>query len=242
LGVLLGLLAGCSTCRTRIDKALRQQPSPAPDAESLAVYPVHCPDVLHLHVLGGHTRLDVDGRTPPEIAEAVARAAGVPPGTVHVEVVEFNSQQLLLFGEVSGLQRAVPYRGPEHVADLLRRAGGISPEASHHDIRVVRAHVAEGREPEVFPVDLSAILLDDDQDTNVVLQPFDRIYIGQSRRSVLACCIPPWLRGLCRMGVNLLKGDKPPPMSRAQLRSKQQGDWHLNPPPPPYEERVPGGW
>jgi protein involved in polysaccharide export with SLBB domain len=231
----------------------------APRAESLALYTVHCPDVLLLDVpgrpdwggtcrvdvdgriaLGEDTRLDVDGRTPSEIAEAVAREAGLPPGTVHVEVAEYNSQQLLLFGEVSGLQRAVPYRGPERVVDLLRRVGGISPEASHHDVRVVRAHIAEGGESEVFPVELSAILLENDQDTNVVLQPFDRIYIGQSRRSVLACCIPPWLRGLCRMSVNLLKGDKPPPLTWVERREKRAGR-HLSPPPPPHESDY-GSW
>jgi len=50
----------------------------------------------------------------------------------------------------------------------------------------------------VFHVDLSAILLHNDQQTNLRLQPFDRIHIGQNRRSQVTCRLPPWMRRLCQ--------------------------------------------
>jgi protein involved in polysaccharide export with SLBB domain len=115
---------------------------------------------------------------------------------VRVRVAEFNSQQLYLFGEVTGLQRAVPYRGAETVLDLLQRVGGITPGASLGDIEVVRTHVADGKAPEVFYVDLAAIVLKHDQHSNLRLEPFDQIYVGESRRSRLTCSLPPWLRPL----------------------------------------------
>lgn len=125
-----------------------------------------------------------------------AHAAGVLPGGTSARVAEFNSQHLYLFGEVNGLQRVVPYRGPETILDLLQRAGGIAPGAALGQIRVVRPHVADGRPPEVFTVDLAAILLKHDQDTNVPLQPSDHVYVGESGKSRLAPCFPPWLRPL----------------------------------------------
>jgi protein involved in polysaccharide export with SLBB domain len=191
----------------------RNPAAQGPDA--LAGYVVHCPDVLEVTVDGrpgwsGQRPIGADGRitlgdgvaprieghTPPEIVRVVAERAGVSPGRVHVGVAAFKSQQLYVFGEVAGLQRAVPYRGPETVVELLQRVGGITPSAAVGDVQIVRAHVADGTAPEVFPVDLAAILLKKDQQTNVRLEPFDQIYVGQTRGGALSCCVPPWLRPL----------------------------------------------
>jgi hypothetical protein len=158
--------------------------------------------------------LRVDGLRPPEIAAVVAERAGVPAERVHVRVAAFNSQQVYVFGEVAGSQRAVPYRGPETVLDLLQRAGGLSPAAAPTDVQVVRAHVADGKTPEVFHVDLAAIVLKHDQHSNVRLLPFDQVYVGQSRRSTYVPAVPPWLRpvyhALCGMW-RPKDGAKPPP-------------------------------
>jgi protein involved in polysaccharide export with SLBB domain len=228
--LLLVTLPGCSACRTQIDHELQDRSPPAGRIhDQIGRYTVQCPDQLSLTIPGRpewsglreidvdgripldqHTRLRVAGLIPPEIAEAVARKAGSPPQEVQVRVEAFNSQQLFLFGEVTGLPRAVPYRGPERVVDLLRRVGGITPGASHHNVRVVRAHVADGKTPEVFQVDLKAILVDKEQETNLILQPFDRVYIGQTRRSVIACCFPPWLQKLVQIGVKIARR-KPQP-------------------------------
>jgi protein involved in polysaccharide export with SLBB domain len=214
VGLFLPLVIGCAASRPQLERALLADRTPAAhgdDADRL--YRVHCPDVLELDVAGvpawsgprpvgadgridlaGGKRLRVDGRTLPKIAADVAVLARVPPERVQVRVVEFNSQQVYLFGEVSGMQRALPYRGPETVLDLLQRAGGITPGAALSDVRVVRAHVADGTTPEVFHIDLEAIVRKKDQHTNIRLEPFDQVYVGQSRRSGLCPCIPPWLR------------------------------------------------
>jgi len=63
-------------------------------------------------------------------------------------------------------------------------------------VQIVRSHVAEGKAPEVFHVDLAAILNKHDLQTNIPLEPFDQIYVGQNRRSKLCPCLPPWLRPL----------------------------------------------
>jgi protein involved in polysaccharide export with SLBB domain len=206
---LLALLSGCAS---HLDRALLADHNPAahqarPDVD----YCIHCPDVLEVilpHWKGevsvgpdGRVTVEglsvrVDGETQADATRQIAAHLGTDASAVRVRVVGFNSQQLYVHGEVVGLQRAVAYRGSETVIDLLQRVGGIAPGAAPGDIQVVRSHVADGRPPEVFHVKLEEILKRGDQSTNVSLQPFDQIYIGQSRRDCVACCLPPWLRSL----------------------------------------------
>jgi hypothetical protein len=93
-----------------------------------------------------------------------------------------------------GLQRAVAYQGPETVIDLLQRLGGITPGAAPDEVYVVRSHVSEGKPPEVFRVDLHNILVQHDNRTNIPLQPFDQVFVGETRQSIFEHCVPPWLR------------------------------------------------
>jgi protein involved in polysaccharide export with SLBB domain len=178
-------------------------------------YQVGCPDILAIEVagrsilktrqmvgvdgrvdLGDHGKPRVEGRTPVQIAELIAGQVGVAPGCVKVQVAEYRSQQLFLFGQVVGWQRSVAYRGQETVADLLQRVGAITPGAGPQDVYVVRAHIAEGDRPEVFHVDLQAIVVNHDQKTNLRLLPNDQVYVGETRQARVERIIPPWFRPL----------------------------------------------
>jgi protein involved in polysaccharide export with SLBB domain len=224
----LFLLAGCSHV-PGLDRALLADREPAAHRGDLsAQYVVHCPDVLSFAVDGrrawcgdravgsdGRVWLDadtpvrVDGLTVPEIAAAAAEQLGLAPQSIHVRVAGYNSQRIYLFGEVKDLQQAVAYRGPETILDLLQRAGGITPGAAPRDVRVVRAHVADGKKPEVFDVDLAAIVLRHEQQSNLTVEPFDKIYIGQTRQSKLSKCLPPWLRALYEAVWDMRKQPEP---------------------------------
>jgi polysaccharide biosynthesis/export protein len=210
--VALLFAAGCGTADFR--KAVLADRTPAAHhADLSAHYAVRCPDVLEVRISGpqplhveravgpdGHLDLSgaplprLEGLTVPEVARAVAAALHVRPEQVEVRVARHESQQLFLHGEVEGLQRVVPYVGPETVLDLLQRVGGLGDGAAPSDVTVVRPHVADGKAPEVFRVDLPAIVLKHEQETNVRLEPFDQVYIGESRRSFLSNSLPPWLR------------------------------------------------
>jgi protein involved in polysaccharide export with SLBB domain len=186
-------------------------------------YTVVCPDVLDIdianhpelcgpHPIGIDGRLDleplghprVEGQTVAEVAERLAEFAGVAASKVHVHVAEYRGQYIYLFGEVMGLQRAVPYQGQETVMDLLQRTGGITQGAAPAEVYVVRTHVTDGKRPEVFHVDLRSIVLKGDDRTNLRLQPFDQVHVGATRRAGLQKCVPPWLRpfycGMCGWG------------------------------------------
>ncbi|MHB1424370.1 MAG: polysaccharide biosynthesis/export family protein [Gemmataceae bacterium] len=211
---LLALLSGCVTNRGQIEQALlAHRPPPAHLLQIASHYRARCPDLLQVDLdglphysgsrrigpdgrieLGDSGRPRVEGKTTPDIVRTVAESVGLPPEQVHVAVAEHNSQFLYLFGQVAGSQRAVPYQGPETVLDLLHRAGGLREGAAVGDITIVRPHVAEGKTPEVFHIDLDAIVLRNDPETNIPLEPFDQIHIGQSRRSTFRDCLAPWLR------------------------------------------------
>jgi protein involved in polysaccharide export with SLBB domain len=215
LGPALCLLTGCALGRPHLDEALLARPvDPTRTREAAAHYLVACPDVLEVtitgrpegsgrHAITADGRLDlgplgrfrVEGRPAAAVAGHIATEAGLPPGDVQVRVAEHNSQQVYLVGAVTGLQHAVPYEGPETVLDLLQRTGGIAPGAAPGEVHVIRPGVAEGRPPQVFHIDLQAIVLDHDERSNLQLQPFDQVFVGESRRSSFARCIPPCLRG-----------------------------------------------
>jgi protein involved in polysaccharide export with SLBB domain len=178
-------------------------------------YRLGCPDVLAVTVagapplscrcvvdpaggidLGPAGPLRVEGLPVAAAAARVAAVLGVPAENVTVQVQDYRSQQIYLVGAVTGLQRAVPYEGPETVLDLLQRVGGLTPGAADGDVFVVRAEVAEGRTPQVFHIDLRAIVLNNDPRTNIRLQPFDQVHVGETNKSCYRKCVPPCLRPL----------------------------------------------
>ena len=211
--LLLLLPAACAN-RPYLDRALMtERGGPGRSEGVVEAYRPGCPDVLDLTVagrpdltgprtlgpdgridLGALGRVRVEGLPVEEIAARVAEQGGLPPERVRVRVAEFHSQQVYLIGQVMGQQRAVPYQGPETVLDLLQRTGGVTAGASPESVYVVRSRVAEGGRPEVFHIDLAAVVSGRDAQTNVRVQPFDQVFVGESRRSSLEKCLPPWLR------------------------------------------------
>ena len=212
LAVCAGL-AGCAALnRVNVEKHLLDDKTQR-HAGVTEQYRVGCPDVLEIRLddrpelsgrhtippsgrveLGDYAKLRVEGRTLTEIAQLVAQETGVPPEAVHVRVLEFHSQHVVLFGQVIGWQRTVPYQGQETVLDVLQRVGGITPGAEPEDVWVVRVHLGDSQRPEVFHVDLKAIVLKHDHKTNIRLMPFDQVYVGETRQARVEKSFPPWLR------------------------------------------------
>jgi protein involved in polysaccharide export with SLBB domain len=236
ISVLVALLSGCATNRN-LDKELLA-PKPSANREVANGYHVQCPDVLEVAAdfrpdipagrrvvgpdgcidLGPAGRVRVEGMSPAQIAARMAVAAAVPVATVRVRVAEYRSQRVYVFGQVTGLQRAVPYQGPETIRDFLQRAGGLAPGAEPSEVHVVRANVADGKRPEVFAVDLKAIVMQHDERTNIRLDPFDEVFIGETRQSSYEKAIPPILRPLYERLVNMdrpKQGDGVPPAGDA---------------------------
>jgi protein involved in polysaccharide export with SLBB domain len=222
--VLAGCAAGCATDRANVERNLlvdRNDPRRA--AGVMEHYRLACPDAIEVRFrerpelsgtyaveptgrieLGDYGAVRVEGRTLPEAARLIAEETGQTPGDVEVRVAAFRSQYVFLSGQVLGWQRTVPYQGQETVLDLLQRMGGITPGADIRDVYVVRAHLDDAQRPEVFHVNLQAIVLKHDEKTNIRLLPFDQVYVGESQQSRFEKAFPPWLRPIYEAFWNML--------------------------------------
>jgi polysaccharide biosynthesis/export protein len=206
--VAVALCAGCISAEPRIRSALKspQTHTPAPTAPA---YTISCPDVLEVVVanrpsLSGRYATDpsgaigigdvgiisVEGQTPAAAEAKIAAALGIPGNQVRVAVAEYKSRVVFLFGSGAGAERAVPFQGSESVVDFLRRTGGLAAQGNTDEVHVVRPQVAAGRRPEVFDVDLISILVKGDRTSDVLLQAYDQVYVGATRRSVYAHYLP----------------------------------------------------
>jgi protein involved in polysaccharide export with SLBB domain len=182
---------------------------------SADAYTLACPDVIEVIfrdrpeeaqsvkivadgciTIGNLQNLRLEGLTEAETARAIAERSGVSPSRIRVQVVEYNSREILLYGEVKGEPRVIDYRGRETVVELLDRAGGLSADANSHEVHVVRAHVSEGIPAEVLRVDLDAIRKQNDMRTNIRVQPLDAIYAGEADRSRIRKSLPELLKPL----------------------------------------------
>ena len=219
------VLGGCADC-----KFLKQacpQPTdlraaaetPAPDV----AYRIGCPDVLEITFtdrpewdvyasvdldgrlpLAQPGNLRVEGRTLDDVRRELAALAGMPPERVGVRLAAPRASRVYVHGPIRGRSRVVPYQGPEPVIDMLKRIGGLPPGSKLNQVYVVRPNVAGGDRPEVFRVNVAAVLIDNDQATNVPVKPSDEVYIGETKRSVVARMLPDWLGPAYRRFAGLL--------------------------------------
>jgi len=239
--VAITFSGGCAVTKGKVEKNLMNGKNFDSGNPGVADrYVVACPDVLEIEVEGrpdlsgafaigpdGRIHLDeehsprVEGHTPPEIAQTVAEHMGEDQDQIKVRVSDYRSQHVLLFGQVIGWQRSVPYRGQETVLELLQRVGGITAGAEPGDVYVVRAHVEDGQRPEVFHVDLRAIVLERNPSSNIRLLPFDQIYVGETRKARLEKLVPPWLRP---MYYSLWGTDRE---KQIQTTPREQGWWRI---------------
>lgn len=213
------LLIGCSTTRTRIAQTLAsEQPAAAANEQANAEsYRIGCPDEVEIVVasmpeISGVYRVGPDGRIPLAIlgnprveghtvaglADCVASEFGLPIEQVKCRVKDHRRCVVFVHGPVDGGSRAVAYRGPENVVTFIRRCGGLTNGADFKDVHIIRPNVAHGAKPQVIIVDLEAILLNGDPRTNVMMQPFDEICVGELARSKVGKALPHWLRPVYR--------------------------------------------
>jgi protein involved in polysaccharide export with SLBB domain len=230
LGALV-VLAGCQSNphRSDIEKNLMvDRGSAAHQSAVVESYRVGCPDEIHVRVegrndfehrqivapdgcidLGRYGRFRVEGQTLRQIAQAIGDRLGTAPEMVQVRVAEFESRHLILIGEVVGRHRTIPYRGHETVLDVLQRVGGITPGAEPTEVYVVRSHMGDIGRPEVFHVDLQDIVLKRNLETNIRVEPYDQIFVGETRQARIEKCLPPWLKPTYQALWNMLPSGEP---------------------------------
>jgi polysaccharide export outer membrane protein len=222
------LLAGCADARF-LNRTCPQPADPKSAAEAPSpdsAYRVGCPDAVRVAFrdrpewdavaaididgtlpLGDPASPRVEGLTLDEVRALLAQIANTPPDRVSVSLAAARSSRVYLHGPCRGKTRVVPYQGPEPVIAFLQRVGGLPPGSKVSQVYVVRPNVAAGARPEVFRVDVPAVLLDHDHGTNVPLAASDQVYVGETRKASFARVVPDWFRPAYRKLTGLLPDD-----------------------------------
>ena len=191
---LFVLLLGCSSSApleinkrlTSVDMVKKRPPD--------ALYTVDPPDVIQVEFLGEATmtrtvslRSDgrvtlplvgdvlVAGKTTDQITalltEAYAKYYKEP--RVFVSVTGYNSKHVYVYGEV-GRQGTMPYSGYETVRDVIGQVGGVTQRAATGRVKVIRGDPGD---PEIYKVDLDALVLDGNTLQDVSLAENDVVYV-----------------------------------------------------------------
>ena len=236
---MLVMSGGCTTVHKQVAQALGSGKA-APVVRETTVeesYKIACPDIVEIKIAGGVSgqfcvnaegRIDlpplgnprIEGDTVATLSSRLATEFAVAPEQVKCKVIHFRSRFIYVHGPIEGGDRAVPYRGTENTISFIRRCGGLKTGADLRDIHIVRGNVALGIQPQVFTVDLQGILLRGEPQTNVLLQPFDELHVGELPRSKIGRALPHWLRpvyrGLCSVFPSLCPQDW-----REQIRDQE---------------------
>lgn len=218
LMLMVLMCTGCATTRKQAARYIRTESrAPAAATPVDAAYRLACPDIVEIRVASmpeasgqyvvsaeGRIALEsldcprVEGETTASLTRRISDGLFVPLQHVSCRVTEARSRIVFVRGPIMGGDRAIAYEGPETVVNLIRRCGGLTPNADVRDVHLIRGNVAQGVKPQVFEVDLQAILMEGDQRTNMMLQPCDEIWIGELRRAKIGKALPPWMRPLVR--------------------------------------------
>lgn len=119
--------------------------------------------------------VQVAGRTVDEVsAELSDRYARFIHGAdVTVMVTDYLSKFIYVNGEVLAPGR-YPYTGNDSVVNALAQSGFLTRRAAPNGIHVARGNP---NDPELYPVRMKDIVVDDDSRTNWLLEPDDIVYV-----------------------------------------------------------------
>jgi polysaccharide export outer membrane protein len=121
----------------------------------------------------------VAGLTPTQLKERLIKkyAEEIPQPEIAVIVRSINSQRVYVDGEVtkSGM---VPLVGITTVLQALSQAGGVKDSARTSEVIVIRR--GADNKPLVIPVNLKIAIDGTDMSQDIILSPFDIVYVPKS--------------------------------------------------------------
>ncbi|MFW6119021.1 MAG: polysaccharide biosynthesis/export family protein [Planctomycetota bacterium] len=123
--------------------------------------------------------VEVGGMTTVEIREKLEDlyAAYYKEPRILVSVASFRSKHLYVYGEV-GSEGTQSYTGYQHISDVIGQAGGVTRRAAPGRVKVIRG---DPEDPEVYKVDLDALLFEGDRLQDVSLAENDVVYVPPNR-------------------------------------------------------------
>ncbi len=120
----------------------------------------------------------VAGKTVSEVSEELSHLYSqyIRDAAVTVMVKEYRSKFVYVDGEVLAPGRYA-YTGNDSVVNVLAQSSFLTRRASPNGIHIARGNP---NDPEIYPVRLKDIVIDDDSRTNWLLEPDDIVYVPPS--------------------------------------------------------------
>ena len=120
----------------------------------------------------------VAGKTVAEVSSELQHRYSefIRDASVTVMVTGYKSKFVYVDGEVRNPGRYA-YTGNDSVVNALAQSGFLTRRASPNGIHVARGNP---NDPEIYPVRLKDIIVDDDSRTNWLLEPDDIVYVPPS--------------------------------------------------------------
>lgn len=129
-------------------------------------------------------RIEVDGLTTSQIEKLIsnklAQGQFLIDAQVSVVVADYRSKQFMVLGPVNA-PGSYPLRARERVIDGISRAGGINSEEGCNQMMIIRTENpdTEREKKIVIRIDLSALLHEGNQQSNLLLRDRDLLYISK---------------------------------------------------------------
>lgn len=122
----------------------------------------------------------VAGLTPAQLTQALREKYAADLARPEITVISrsFANQRVYVDGEVNK-PSLVPLSGAMTVLDSIAQAGGVKESARRDEVIIIRRANGEAK-PVVLTVDLTKIIDGTDTAQNVVLMPYDVVYLPRS--------------------------------------------------------------
>jgi len=185
--VVLAVLVGCASNRALVGEAGGYRPNGVPGP----LYKIGPDDVLRVSVeelmpepttmtvapdgtifVPGIGDVTVAGYTRSQVERHIRAKTGDEKEAV-VEIVEYKSKQVYVFGETN-VQGPIRYRGYMRVLDVISFAGGVTRSADLGNVTVTR-FAPDGNK--VIKVNLARVINKPDAEENIEIRPFDYVYV-----------------------------------------------------------------
>ena len=217
--LLLLLINACSTAvksPTPFNPRVVEEPS-----DSIGEYKINGNDELEIKFfynseLNEKVLVRPDGRISLQFANEVM-AAGLTPAEltdiltekystefvdpeIAVIVRTFAGHQAYVDGEVPkpGMINLLAYSGDLTVSQAISQAGGLEDTARRHEVRVIRRKA--DKKPLVIPVNLAQVYDGTDINQDIVLQPYDIVYVPKSTISNVNVWVQQYIYNNFRIG------------------------------------------
>jgi len=135
-------------------------------------------------------RINLDGLTTSEIGELIsnklARGQFIIDAHVSVIVSGYWSKQFMVLGSVAK-PGSFPLKARERVLDAISKSAGIKSKGAGNQLMIIRTQNPNTKHEQkiVIRIDLTAMLRDGDQQSNLLIMDNDLLYIPKARQIFL---------------------------------------------------------